>query len=765
MGRKKKGASLITVVVVFAILITLGTATLSLTATDYNLRVGESNRVKNLYYSESGIDITYGVMGKLVERAIKEGNKAVDTFMSSLNGDDGILATQRKQINDKTITVGTYVNSDGTINEESIKNAQNNAFKIAFKNYLTDSIANADGTTESRIIFCMENNIYYDDTNAVVQMNFQANEKPSIAVDGSKIRTFDVNDKLQINITSSFNTVTTSTSIANQPFQRKVSTAFTINTPNYNDTFYVETNELAIKLNPALKKAIAIDGDMTINGNFVVDGDVFVMGNGSSVSDKVYDKYKGGIMIQGNNGDSRKVQFKGTVATNSSFNIRQTNTVEVIPSPRGTNSQGMLYASNVYVGKSNSTASDASNCKLNVTGQVITSNDLSLNAQASSINIDEFYGVNDLSSATDIRNTLSEERKSSSIIVNTDDIDTNSSITINNKAYIMGSAYIKTDPAYQTGESVSVKGNYVAYANELSGQNSISAGLNSSNVYFGYYNPLQLVDKYNNSNNKESMSVDKKAAYFKLYSDETGNRNIKGKGIKLPADTASIGAYLSNNNGALTVNESTYLKNQAANESTIKGKKEEYAVQVFEMGNESGITSKIDKYDSGVVEKYVSNQVLFSQAVNDTNFADDNIIINNDESKTVVIYGKNSTPVTNDSSIIPINATSGQAKGIIITKGNVIIKGEVNFTGSIIAAGNFTSEDNYLKTITCDSNYIKNLVAYNYNKFKDLFDNSNVSPDNQNVEINAAVAKGESDTGHSISTDKLITKKLWRILK
>ncbi|ERI94171.1 hypothetical protein HMPREF1982_01183 [Clostridiales bacterium oral taxon 876 str. F0540] len=777
MRRKKKGASLITVVVIFAILITLGTAALSLTATDYNLRIGESKRVKNLYYSESGVDVTYGVMGKVVEKAIYEGNRAVDTFMTSLNGSGGIIELQRENIkNGEAINGEKYIDNAGNIDEAKIKTAQNETFKAAFRNYLTSEYPTA-GSNVSRIIYCLENNVYFNDTGAEVSVNFQTAEKPNIVIAGARRRVFSQDDKLDLNIESSFQTSVTATSTANMPFKRTIGVTYTINVPNYNDTYYVQTEKKSINVNPLMKRAIAIDGDLTINGNFQVDGDIFVKGRESgNAADKVYDKYKGGILIQGNNGDDKKVVFKGIIATAKSFNVKGTNTVEILPSDNSTDGMGKLYAGNAYVGKSTQGETDSYNSNLKVSGQVYTDNDLALNARNSHINIDEYYGISDSSDTPvsgSVRGSYTDERMSSCIIVNSDDIDTGSTVSINRKAYIMGTAYIKTGPVFQTGESVSVKGNYRAYANELNNASGENSYLKGGNVYFGYYTPLQLADKYKSlqDNSTKDMIVTDKSKYFNLYANEKGMGVIKGTGISLPANTASetntitIGAYVSKSNDGRFL---TYPENYSdgIHRNLIDEKRTNYAREVFEMGNDTG--SLLQKYKLGIVDKYVSNQVDFNNVVNYIEPTKHEVIINNDPSKTIIIYGKNTAPVDN-STTISVNATSGKASGIIVTKGNVIIKGEATYTGSIIAAGDVTSEnDGALKKIKYDMNYVYRLIARNYEKFKNnsgqyIFDSSIQEP--KVIEINDEVSIGGNDTAHNNISDKIIAKSRWRIVK
>lgn len=784
MRKSKNGSSLITVVIIFGLLAVIGTVTLSLTASDYNMRVGESKKTKNLYYSESGIDLTYGVVGKITERAITKGNEAVNTFMDSLNGASGILEIERQKVKNKEITEGNFVNADGTVNEDKIKQQQNNIFKTEYKKYFTDVVIMPDGKKISRIIYAIENSLYFKDvagTDTEVKVNFSTNEKPSISVaaapdaSGDRIIGFSALNKLDLNINSTFETATTmNASVANLPFKRTINVSFSIITPNYNDTYFVETKKLQVPINPVWKKSIAVDGDLNVNGNLEVDGDIFVKGNENAVADKAYDKYKGGILIQSNNSDEKNVSLKGTVVTAKSFSVKGRSNVTIDNGVVNT-SYGKLYANNVYVGKSSSTDSDSVGTKLTVNGPVYTDNDLALNSKSSEMTISKFYGMDDLNitkDPTSSRASYGSERVSSSILINTDDIgETNgSSLTIKDEAYIMGTAYIKTNPTYQTGESVAVKGNYVAYASELNSDSAKNKNLDKSKVYFGYYNPLQLVDSFDKSDTEKhnDMIFEDKSNYIKIYSEEGNNvNNLKLKGVSLPENTISIGTFITKEGASYVLKSPTY---NLKSEEEVKAQKESFTTEVFEMGNSKGISDLMDKYTKGVVEKTVANQVNFSQinTATDVN-ADSNgdrIVLNNSASKKVIIEGTGASKDGESGNIaIDLSAASGKFNGIIVTAGDVEIRGTLDFKGTIIAGGSLTmAGDTSNKKFTYDTSYVEKLIAYKYSTFEKLFDTSNpLSKDY--IEISADVASAEEDAGHSIITDKLISKGMWKILK
>ena len=105
----------------------------------------------------------------------------------------------------------------------------------------------------------------------------------------------------------------------------------------------------------------------------------------------------------------------------------------------------------------------STNNKIDFNKDVTVNNDLAINSTNSVINLkNNFYGINDKTTEVTSAN---KALNSSSIIIN--EVSNPSNLTIDKDAYIMGVAYLnatnKDGNKYQTGESVAVKGNYLAY--------------------------------------------------------------------------------------------------------------------------------------------------------------------------------------------------------------------------------------------------------------------------------------------------------------
>ena len=73
MIKKKRGSTLVTTIISFGALLTVGTAMLSMSLGDYKMRISQNNRIMNLYGSESGLDVAYDILVKDFDTAAQFG--------------------------------------------------------------------------------------------------------------------------------------------------------------------------------------------------------------------------------------------------------------------------------------------------------------------------------------------------------------------------------------------------------------------------------------------------------------------------------------------------------------------------------------------------------------------------------------------------------------------------------------------------------------------------------------------------------------------
>jgi hypothetical protein len=199
------------------------------------------------------------------------------------------------------------------------------------------------------------------------------------------------------------------------------------------------------------------------NNSISFDGDVFINQN---------------VILHGNG----SVDFEKDLAVKEDVDIRSSKTINT---------------KNVYTG----------NILLNGTGAkflssglaVYVRDDLEMNKNGTEVNIEgNYYGFSHGQSGHD---------KSSSIIINDKAID---KLRIGGKTVLHGSSYIRVnrdninyfdDASYQTGESLSIVGNYRAYMSPLTDDDAKTesgASLKENNIDFVDYNYLRLADSFKN---------------------------------------------------------------------------------------------------------------------------------------------------------------------------------------------------------------------------------------------------------------------------
>ncbi|WP_050607778.1 hypothetical protein [Clostridium niameyense] len=725
----KKGYSLMIVLVSISILIILGVSLLSLTVSSYNKRFSESLEKRNQYFSEAGLDIAYGIIGKTIENAIEHGNKSALSYMEKLDDEK----YPKKE--------------DGTVDEVKLKSMQNNIFKREYKGYIKNNIK--DNIELGIKIDGIRKNPYIKNKHGNTPKVKLENEKQCKHEGFQKIKVKNKErEALSLNLKSTYK----------DKSEKILKVTYNVLVPNYGEIYSVESKKVEVPIKPVWTKAICADGNLKAKGKLNIDGDIYIKGRDKD----------GGINIEGAN-----CNFKGDIVTPGVFKFKSPNNIVNVNEDK--NNGGNIYAANVLLDK------EASNSKLQVKKAVYTNNDLVFNALKSHVNIENgFYGLNDINKSSDIK----EEEKSkvsSSILVNTEDLGekNGSEINIGNELLLMGTAYIKTKPAYQTGESVAVKGNYKVYCYpvqqgkyELDEEGNIRRDnngepilrkrpLNEDNVIFEYRDPLILVTKFKNG---EELTWQDKSDYFALSATKSSEK-LKKNGISLPKNKTTIGSGVSDGK-FYTGNYSVDL------EEDIRKRAGNYAIMAYAMGDATGLSirsSTIDKenfqnsswhiYENGKLLRTVSTEVDFSKIKYKNVNKNSVIYLNGDESKQLTLIGEGGDRQGNSDFI---DVSNKENKGIIVTKGNVYLSGKINFRGTVISLGDIIILDDGEKNIIYDKDYIKKIVAKNYDCFKNVFIGPQTNKENVLTYVKASP---ENDLGTDDIRQKLITVEKWKILK
>lgn len=685
LKRKKKGSTFLIVVVLMSIIFTVGSTILAVTANDYKLRINESKRLQNLYLADSGLDIVENIIIKTSQKAIEYADKEVKKQL--LNSTSDALSNSYDANNEFKAKFYEFL----TIKKNNLDIMQ---YLILNKEVITsvNNTGSSIGVESGKIVQDEDKDYIIEIPENGYLVNKNNNEIENITIDVKS--TFETKDE-------------------DLKHKRTVSTRFTIVAPQY-------TAEISdVNIYPVFDgKVITADGNMEVNGykngesSLNITGDIWIKGNSDSekfnTPEFTFEKYKGGIDLENSN-----FTMNGNIYTNESLSLR--NNV-------GSTITGSLYARNLYIGKEANSATSSDN-KITITKDVIVNNDLALNAQNSVIEIqNNFYGIND---KTVDSSTAEKALNSSSIIVNE---SKDSSLTVNNDSYILGVAYLNATDSngnkYQTGESVAVKGNYLAYTDVQGVLDGVK------DVTLKYYSPLQLLES----------SAETKAEYIYNYYNSENNNNEK-RNYKF-------------NNGGVTLNnvksvgtgvdsEGKITSNNIDLDETpeeISDKRNEFARNVFAMGDSTEFNNL---YESQTVERTVANQIDYSKIKTmESNYIN---------KSNVILKGED-----NEAIIIKDNEYNGEKiyEGLIITNGDITIQGNFEFKGSIITTGNIIFEGQGNRTITYDANVIKDILA-EYKELQEIFKVGKSTTSQIKINSNSNI----------YNKDKFLTTTAWKIEK
>ncbi|SHH46214.1 hypothetical protein [Tepidibacter thalassicus] len=660
--KNKKGSTLIMVLMSLSVLSILGTAIISLSVMNLKSKIVDKKIKTSFYLSEAGLEEAYAIMMNEVQEGIKKGNEEVEKELK-----DFIKKEKLKESEGDYNS--PYLNSDGSVDEEAIKSKLEEWFRQGYARHLNNQLLKKikDGDNYSELESSMNPS------------------KPKIRIEEKKEfpQNPDEESKFEITLISNF---------THDNIQKQIKSKFLISIPKYNKPYYIKSEKVNLKENVLWTKALISEKDILVKGNNVtINGDIYAYGN------TIKDIKERGIAVKG------KLTVNGNVFTDGYFQTKENGSSITVKN-------GDVYCKSLVI------PDEQSGCNIMINGNVNTYDDIELNGKKSSITINgNYYGFSYGSEGHD---------KSSSIIINSDDIGAGSSITITGEGkgkkyykedgkgtFIAGTVYIDLDNEdYQTGESVSVKGNYRAYSEKLGESTFEFDGkeYGEDDIEFSYFSPLYLMNKIKEKTNR---LYEQRGKYLKaIYDKNNSIINLGNGAIDIRNVKYSLGDYIEKGNGIdkLKVGSFNHLDYTTVFDQNLK----EYKYYVNRMGdpqiedysNYTDIDEKLtieDRFDFKDIKPSSNNMILKKD--------EELFFSNSDADKSISIIGINSQNSITGTYNVELKDTN--LKGIIITKGDVYISGEINFEGVIIAGGNIYIQDDNPKIFT--NKYSGNL-ANNY---------------------------------------------------
>lgn len=793
--RKKKGSSLVMVVIITAMIFTFATSMIAMVTGDYKARLNESKELQNLYQSEAGLDLVYNTIIKNSDTATEYANKQVFDYIAGIkdvnsiaDNDEKIYEVLNKKFKENFIKfLGKHETVNNTTNLSDLKATNEGAKNKVVPNSVISITDDRDEYYNNNLLYAIMNLQYltYESADANVEIKnenlkwnpisreIKDNQVAEIKVIGYEVDM--TNYKITVQVESTFKTDSSKnpTYLENK---KTIKTKYIVNAPNYAQNYGISADVKDINLYAASSKAIVADGNLYIKNAGTVNvngGDIWIKGtdtNESKTSLYSFDKYRSGIFI---NESSFKVT-DGKIYTNATFNLENEADVKIKD----------LYAVNAYIG-AQSVGAASNNNKL-VATNVITNNDIAFNSPNSNIQIGNYYGINDKTIESGVIDKADAAMKSSTIIVNNDKKSANSTINID-KAVVMGVAYVETDKAYQTGESVAIRGNYAAYEYILPGY--------IDKIKLEQYNTDEFKAQFIKKTDGSELSVTDKAKYFEEYYKFDNNKFKFSNGGITIKNLTSVGASATTNG----VNSGTGIDIDGDTLRDISSFKKEYAKNVYAMGDLDGDDAQMEAYNANVVKNTVASSINFDKLVDyvsdkeleDLRLKEGQLILNKDADKTVHVYSDRIELLDKDSNVLnTIKLASGKDthKAMIVTKGNVVIgdgNKTVNYNGTIISAGDVTFEGSGVKNITYTQQTIVDISAKFYYYIDGVF---NGNPVLVQVGKDTLISKGinnqtsykqneGSDTEKSTVTDvyyksnakydadTYLKKGLWQLVK
>ena len=732
-GLKKKGSSLVAVLVICSIILVVASTMIGVATSNVRMRMNESKKLQNLYKADSGLEIVNSIILKDSEAAIVYAQEKTQSYTETnryiANADDeevyNNLNKEFKAQFIKALISGVTVTNDNNYTTEQDLMTQYNNITPDTSTDETITITQNAANPISRLLVSLKNYRYIttlEDVDSCYKNAFGTGERPTIRL--LSIKYNDIEKTIKFTVRSSFSCSETSTT--KLPNKKVIETTFKITAPEYADIINRSNSSRTLTIQSPYSNVITVDGNLNVNNNLTLTGNAWVKGDANTAASEnqsiVFSKYNGGIKLASGKSfttNSAGEHYPGNIYTAGTFSLVNSSNVSL---------SGNLYSGNTYIGPSSTNDSSSRDNTMSL-GDMITYNDLGINSLSSTITMNNYYGINGETTDSNNGGKNNASKRSSCIIINNYNT-IRSALNISNDAYIAGVAYINTgdensdNGEYETGESIAVRGNYKAYQEALTkiGENKITPG-------FEYYNPAKLLETING----EKATVQDKRDYFNEYY----RNNVFKDG------NVTIGGHVYST-GAIVTTDKKNAEELDAQDLNVRNARRAYALNVLSMNSNLNDSQLDDVYNNGIVTKTVKGSDTTTAVVNfgamnpgvevlksapNANLVNSLnncvYVLGNDENSTIVISrGRISvdghTEPVDSSTICPqcfnFNQENGEdiVNAVIITNGNVKIEDGVNFNGCIIAGGNVeVAEGTSGVNLTYDSAKVAQIITVN----------------------------------------------------
>ncbi|MBS4540006.1 hypothetical protein GOQ27_16130 [Clostridium sp. D2Q-11] len=515
-----------------------------------------------------------------------------------------------------------YILDDGSIDWDKVYEKQETVFKASYKKHIEENLE--------------------DTINDMTKYSLIKKENYIITSEYDK-------DQNTIGIRSKF---------SKDDIKREVFASYKLLEPPYNQSYYYHSNIVEVPKDILFTKGLYTEknlkndsNELKIKGDIYVKGDIFI-GTSTNSNIEEFSVKEGDTIAYGdirvNSNNGKTIDFSGDT-----------------------------HANNFIIDK------ESKNSTVDIT-TLYTKDDLEIEGSKTNITIDNYYGYTYGEHGHMDGRDVAGPADSSSINIESSDLGNGTSLKITNEMRVLGTSFVEKieledkelkydNGQYQTGESISIKGNYRAYTKILNLTDVVS-----------YYPPFMFVNK----------SINGKANHFIEYKNETTPHNLilGNESIDIPASNiTSLGITLDNGE----------IKEPKVSQYNFYWKKLQGEVENLKGKLKNGtIKNRLD-IENNKNDNFLSNEKNEIICITD---------------KDVYISGKNDTH-TGENVIDADDAI----KGIIITSGKVILSGKIDFTGTIIAGDDIEIKNGSKVELTYDEDYLLKLLGQNLVAFKDLF--------------------------------------------